>query len=173
MLEIGPAPLSSNEEDEVLIGGTPGPVPVLSPNLAHQVKWHRFVNTKGGVGNNLPCDLYIMNMLISLLKTSLFIRMGSNLTEEALQRAVRSIAATCMSTFDRLCQKFDVQSDVPVITTAHSTRSNEVDIKKVVKVILQQKILKPSDDGRKHKAFPSIHFNPLYLWNEEKTKKMD
>lgn len=86
--------------------------------------------------------------------------MGSNLTEEALQRAVRS-----MSTFDRLCQKFNVQSDVPVITTAHSTRSNEVDIKKVVKVILQQKILKPSDDGRK----PSIHFNPLYLWNEEKT----
>lgn len=29
---------------------------VLSPNLAHQVKWHRFVNTKGGLGRNIPCD---------------------------------------------------------------------------------------------------------------------
>lgn len=23
---------------------------ILSPNLAHQVKWHRFVNTRGGLG---------------------------------------------------------------------------------------------------------------------------
>lgn len=30
----------------------------LSPNLAHQVMWHRFVNTKGGMGKNIPCDLY-------------------------------------------------------------------------------------------------------------------
>lgn len=31
---------------------------VLSPNLAHQVKWHRFVNTRGDLGINIPCDLY-------------------------------------------------------------------------------------------------------------------
>ena len=30
----------------------------LSPNAAHQVMWHRFVNSKGGMGNNIPCDLY-------------------------------------------------------------------------------------------------------------------
>lgn len=29
---------------------------VLSPNIAHQVKWNRFVNIKGGSGRNIPCD---------------------------------------------------------------------------------------------------------------------
>lgn len=31
---------------------------ILSPNLLHQIKWHRFVNTRGGLGSNIPCDLY-------------------------------------------------------------------------------------------------------------------
>lgn len=30
----------------------------LSPNLAHQVMWHRFVNVRGGLGRNIPCDLH-------------------------------------------------------------------------------------------------------------------
>lgn len=29
-----------------------------SPNTAHQVMWHRFVNSQGGIGKNIPCDLY-------------------------------------------------------------------------------------------------------------------
>ena len=31
---------------------------LLSPHLAHQVLWNRFVNTKGGMGNNIQMDLY-------------------------------------------------------------------------------------------------------------------
>ena len=31
---------------------------LLSPQLAHQVLWDRFVNTRGGAGRNIPCDLY-------------------------------------------------------------------------------------------------------------------
>ena len=30
----------------------------LSPSLAHQLKWNRFVNYKGGRGTNIPCDLH-------------------------------------------------------------------------------------------------------------------
>ena len=30
----------------------------LSPNLAHQVMWNRFVNTRGGLGRNIPGDLH-------------------------------------------------------------------------------------------------------------------
>ena len=73
---------------------------VLSPNLAHQVKWHRFVNTHGGLGRNVPCDLH--NEHVNRLIKSMIANMGSNLTEEALQRAVRSV-----STLDTLCQNFD------------------------------------------------------------------
>ena len=28
----------------------------LSPSVAHQLKWGRFINTKGGAGHNIPCD---------------------------------------------------------------------------------------------------------------------
>ena len=30
---------------------------ILSPKLAHQVMWHRFVNSKGGQGKNIPCTM--------------------------------------------------------------------------------------------------------------------
>lgn len=51
---------------------------VLSPNLAHQVKWHRFVNTKGGMGRNIPCDLHNEHMNKPIKFT--IANMGSNLT---------------------------------------------------------------------------------------------
>ena len=67
----------------------------FSPNLAHQVTWHRFVNVKGGAGNNIPCDLF--NEHINKLLKSIISNMDSNLTESALlgvsppfSRSVRS-----------------------------------------------------------------------------------
>ena len=51
---------------------------VLSPNLAHQVKWHHFVNTRGGMGRNIPCDLY--NEHVNKLVKIIIQNMGSNLT---------------------------------------------------------------------------------------------
>ena len=78
----------------------------LSPNAAHQVMWHRFVNTKGGMGNNIPCDLY--NEYINRLVKYIIQNMGSNLTEASLQRAARSV-----SSLHSICQTFDKQSGVP------------------------------------------------------------
>ena len=49
---------------------------VLSPNLAHQVKWNRFVNTKGGLGRNIPCDLFNDKQIKCIIQN-----MGPNLTE--------------------------------------------------------------------------------------------
>ncbi len=65
--------------------------------------------------------------------------MGSNFTVEAMQRAVGSV-----STLNNLCEKFDSESDVPCVTSAHSTRSDEADVKKVVTVVLKKKILEPN-----------------------------
>lgn len=58
------------------------------PNLAHQIIWHRFVNTHGGPGHNIPCDLY--NEHVNKLIKQRIQNMGSNLTEQSLQRAVQS-----------------------------------------------------------------------------------
>ena len=62
--------------------------------------------------------------------------MGSNLTETALQRAARSVTSLC-----HICERFDAQSGVPCRTIAHSTRSDNDDIKKVVGIVLQNKLL--------------------------------
>ena len=96
---------------------------VLSPNLSHQIKWHRFVNARGGLGMSIPCDLYNehVNKLVKIQN------MGSNLTEKSLQRAVRYV-----SPLHAICRRFDAETNVPTITIAHSTKSDLQDIGKVV-----------------------------------------
>ena len=130
---------------------------VLSPNLAHQVKWHRFVNTRGGMGMNIPCDLHTehVNKLVKLIIQN----MGPNLTEKALQRAFRSVAP-----LNAICKHFDAASHVPAITSAHSIKSNAKDIRKVVSLVLRQKLLVKVGE-RKHQFFPKMSMNPLHNWD--------
>ena len=136
---------------------------VLSPNLSHQVKWHRFVNIKGGMGRNIPCDLY--NEHINKLIKIIIQNMGSNLTEASLQRAVR-----CVSPLNLINSNFDKESDVPVITSAHSTRSDLIDINKVVAVVLKRKLLSQVPE-REHHSFRGMPLNPLHnYWDRKKTK---
>ena len=133
----------------------------LSPNLAHQVTWHRFVNVRGGAGNNIPCDLFNehMNKLLKYIISN----MGSNLTEAALQRAAR-----CVTTLQRVTENFDAQSGVPCRTTAHSTKSDKDDVQKVVRTVLENKLLEELG-GRQHKSFKDMKLNPLYKWDVKKT----
>ena len=135
---------------------------ILSPNAAHQVMWHRFVNTKGAIGRNIPCDLH--NEHINKQVKYIIQNMGTNLTEASLQRAAR-----CVSTLQTICEAYDLQSGVPHGTSAHSTRPDTVDVIKVVKTVLENKILKPIP-GRKHDTFPELHLDPLHKWDMEKTK---
>ena len=58
----------------------------------------RFVNTRGGPGRNIPCDLY--NEHIVRLIKDVISSMGANLTEKALQRAARS-----MNTLYSVCKQ--------------------------------------------------------------------
>lgn len=63
--------------------------------------------------------------------------MGSNLTENALQRAARSV-----STISAICKTFDKWAGVPVGTTAHSTWSDKQDVAKVTAAVLINGLLK-------------------------------
>ena len=137
---------------------------MLSPQLAHEVMWHRFVNTRGGVGRNIPCDLY--NEHVNKLLKEIIANMGSNLTKEALQRSARSV-----STLQALCSQFDQVSGVPVGTSAHSTYSDKKDIEKVVTTVLENDLLSVSAVRRTHATYSRIHFNPLNDWNKGKTKQ--
>ena len=134
----------------------------FSPNHAHQVTWHRFfVNVRGGAGNNIPCDFF--NEHMNKLLKYIIQNMGSNLTESALQRAARSV-----TTLKRVSENFDGQSGVPCRTTAHSTRCDKGDVRKVVKTVLNNKLLVELG-GRDHKCFRDMKINPLHKWDVKKT----
>ena len=134
-----------------------------SQNLAHQVTWHRFVNVRGGAGNNIPCDLF--NEHINKLLKHIIRNMGSNLTESALQRAARSVTS-----LQQVCETFDAQTGVPWRTTAHSTRCDKDDIRKVVRTVLDNKLLVEVGQ-REHRNFKDMKLNPLQKWDVDKTKK--
>lgn len=136
---------------------------VLSPQLAHQVMYDRFVNTRGGIGRNIPCDLY--NEFVNKLLKHIISSMGSNLTEESLQRAARSV-----SMLQAICKKFDRESNVPIGTQGHSTKTDAQDVAKVTAVVMDKKLLNV-EKGRAHKTFPEFKLNPLWKWDRDNTKE--
>lgn len=134
----------------------------LPSTLAHQIKWNRFVNTHGGLGRNIPCDLH--NEHVNKQIKEIITNMGANLKEEALTRAARSVTALeCMK------ETFDKETGVSVGTSGHSTRSNEDDIRRVVSVLQSEKVLTVKA-GRKHSRFPKISANPLHCLKMKQLK---
>ena len=144
----------------------------LPPSLAYQVKWGRFVNVRGGEGNNIPCDLY--NEHLNKLFKEIIQNMGSNLTERAAQRAARSV-----STLHEFTRVFDDQTYIPFTSSTHTTKSDKDDVEKVVTVLLKNKNLQIIK-GRKHAMFSNIEDDPLhgldrkkmFEWIEKKKKEI-
>ena len=137
---------------------------VLSPQLAHEIMWHRYVNTRGGLGRNIPCDLY--NEHVNKLIKQIIVNMGPNLTKEALQRSARSV-----STLQRLCAQFDKTSDLPIEGGKHSTYSDAKDVSTVVSTVLSNNLLSVSDKKRQHTTFPKMNLNPLKSWSKIKCEQ--
>jgi len=73
-----------------------------------------------------------------------------------------------VSTLHTLCKQFDKESNVPVTTSAHTTRSDKSDIQKAVKAILDNELLtrKP---GRSHRSFRTMRLHPLWNWERKET----
>ena len=136
---------------------------VLSPQLAHQIMWDRFVNTHGRAGRNIPCDLY--NEHVNKFLKHIIVTMGANLTEKALHRAAQSV-----SILESICKRFDQQSGVPVGTHAHSSRSDKQDITKVMNTVLHRELLEIIP-GRAHSTFKRMRLNPLWNWDVSKTSE--
>ena len=135
----------------------------LPPSLSHQLKWGRFINTHGGLGKNIPCDLF--NEHMNKLFKEIIQNMGPNMTENAIKRAARSVTALC-----HIRDEFDKQSDVPVVTTAHTTRTDEEDVAKVISVLMKNRSLSITP-GRKLSQFKQFSMNPLnnLKWDQMKT----
>ena len=84
----------------------------LSPSASHQLKWGRFINAKGGLGRNIPCDLH--NEHINRTIKDIVNNMGGSLTEQAVRRAGQSVTMIhhIACNFDR-----EVGSHIEVVHT--------------------------------------------------------
>lgn len=125
---------------------------LLSPRMAHQLKWSRTVNTHGRAGKNISCDLH-MEHLNRLCKASLS-GLGSNLTDNSVIRVGKSIGRLIP-----IMQQFDVVNGIPPQCDRHSNRSRKGDIEKVVKQLNETSIVFTKLMRRKHTRFPKFRSN--------------
>ena len=135
-------------------------VATLQPYLSHQLTWGRFVNTHGGKGRNIPCDLH--NEHINKLFKDIISNMGANFSKAASTWAARSV-----SSLETLSISFDKQTGIHPVATAHSKRSDEKDVKTVVDVLQKADILKVTVN-RCHRMFPKFSPDPLHKLNRQK-----
>lgn len=103
----------------------------LTPELASQLKLGRFVNTHGGYGRNIPCDLHCEHM-VRLFKESVH-NMGSNFSEKSSTKVVRSLTV-----LHNIASKFDSECNIHPDSTAHTELSRAEDVKLVVNTVLKK-----------------------------------
>ena len=117
-------------------------------NLSQQIKWNRFVNIHGGLGCNIPCNLY--NEHINKLFKEVISNMGANLTDVAMQRTARAVTI-----LHHIHANFDNVSGVPMSKRAHSTRPDDDDVLRVATIIKRDRILSVIP-GRSHSSHAMV-----------------
>ena len=135
---------------------------LLPPRLAEQLKWSRFVNVHGLPGHNISCDLH-MEHLNRLTKTAI-VTLGVNKSEKAIIRVGKSIG-----TLEGTLKTFDKEHVVPAQSGAHSERSNEKDLKKILKLLQQVRPFQ-TIEGRKYKSFTNLRPNMIRSLDEQAVK---
>ena len=125
----------------------------LSPSLSHQLKWGRFVNTHGGMGKNIPCDLF--NEHVNQLFKEIINNMGPNMTATTISCSAHSVATLC-----NIRDRFDQESNIPVPTSSHCTKSDHEDVAKVAAALINNEVL-PINTGRELNHFKKFSESPL------------
>ena len=98
---------------------------ILSQRLSQQVKWSRFINARGGAGNNIPADLH-MEHLNRVLKDGIK-GLGANKTDRAITRLGK-----CIDSIDEVLNTFDEYHQVRHTSDYHTEALAEKDIKSIV-----------------------------------------
>ena len=141
---------------------------ILSPRLSQQLTWTRFVNTRGGAGHNIPCDLYIEH-LNRVLKDGIK-GLGANKTEKAITRLGK-----CIDALDGVLTNYDEVLQVRHSASFHTVASLDKDIKLMVNELSEH--VKPFScvKGRHHKnikiskpLIKSLNSSKFHLWMNEK-----
>ena len=93
----------------------------LSPQLAQQLLYSRFVNVHGRVGCNIPCDLHMEHFNRIVKETMQHI--GANKTERAIVRSSK-----CSQLPTTLLSNFDMRTGLKDIPGSHVRASERNDV---------------------------------------------
>ena len=121
---------------------------ILTPREAHCLKWNRSVNTLGGAGKNIACDL-AMEHTIKTTK-NLFHGQGANFTMEGAQIYSRSTNAVQM-----VIDNFDKEGNVKKQSSKHVHSSTSTDVNVILNEIKKIHAL-DFEIGREHKSVPGF-----------------
>lgn len=113
--------------------------------LAEQLKWCWFINMHGVAGHNISCDLH-MEHLNPLTKVAVE-GLGANKSEKAITRVGKAIG-TMSITLDH----FDTVNNVPSVSGAHSVKSTDKDLHKIINQLVKSKVFN-IQPGQSHKSF--------------------
>ena len=105
--------------------------------------WSRFINTRGGKGNNIPCDLH-MEHLNRVLKDGIK-GLGANKTERAITRLGK-----CIDSIDQVLTNYDEYHHIHHTSDHHTVTSPEKDIELVLSELLKVRPF-AYNKGRSHK----------------------
>ena len=146
---------------------------LLSPQASHRLIWNRFYKGKSGPGGNIPLDLALehFNRLIKILIRNL----GPNgLNKEAIDRYCKALAINkhIIDNFDRMCV-------IPKRSGAHTSRSTDGDLRKIVKELVEYKAL-CYQKGRSYTHFADMQdslladldINAFFKWINSHKKKV-
>lgn len=122
---------------------------VLSPRLVAQVKWGRFVNTKGRAGCNISSDLH-MEHLNRRLK-GILRNLGPNNSFGTIQRAANTIGIV-----SGVCRQFAKEVDIDKESDHHKRKPNERDFSIILKT-LEEKDVFVKLNHRSHSSFKLLN----------------
>ena len=139
---------------------------LLSPRLAEELIWGRFINTHGQGGKNIPNDLHCEHL--NRLCKGCIMDLQANKTEGSICQV-----AQALGTLHPVVHKFDADNNVRSPTATHRKVDHTKDLK-MVDELLQKVSVFNETSGRKHKSFPkprdplhAISQNDLVDWIKE------
>ncbi len=115
---------------------------VLSDRQKEQFLWNRFINTKGGTGNNISCDLN-MEHLNRRLK-SILRGMGSNISPQRINQSIEVV--------QRVCDAFEKQTAARIHSDNHPYPAFGKDFDTVLTVLINSKSF-VEIENRKYQTF--------------------
>ena len=141
---------------------------ILTPQLAEQMLWGRFINTNGRIGENILCDLH-MEHLNRVCKDAVS-HLGANKTPKSIVRIVKALGP-----LTEILKQFDFLVGNHV-SGSHTCRSDSKDVHIIVEELTKCHVF-GQIPGRKHNSFKDICCNKLLscidkqkldIWMKEK-----